>query len=169
MPTTEPPGWRIAIDRGGTFTDVVAHSRRGEERVFKLLSEPGVEQRALARILESSERVSVVHVGSTVATNALLTREGSRTGLVVTRGFGDSLTIDHQARPEIFDLFAGRRQPLSEDVVEIDERMLADGTSEQAPEVDVVRARLTALREQGVESLAVSASQNTEKREFFAT
>ena len=101
-------GWSFAIDRGGTFTDVVAQHPDGRLRVEKLLSEnPGAYDDAalegIRRILaEEGGKLAEVRMGSTVATNALLERKGERTALAITRGFRDALRIGYQARPHIF-------------------------------------------------------------------
>src|SRR5256885_7592824 len=100
--------WTFAIDRGGTFTDVVARSSDGRLRVEKLLSEnPGryddAALEAIGRVLgEEGGSVAEVRMGTTVATNALLERKGERVALAITRGFGDALRIGYQARPEVF-------------------------------------------------------------------
>ena len=100
--------WTFAIDRGGTFTDVVARSSDGAPRVEKLLSEnpasmPTRRSKAIRRVLDDEGGiVGEVRMGTTVATNALLERKGERLALAITRGFGDALRIGYQARPEIF-------------------------------------------------------------------
>lgn len=96
-----------------------------------------------------------IHLGTTRGTNALLTRSGARTALLVTRGFRDVLAIGDQARPDLFALTVRTIEPLCQTCVEIDERILADGTVERALDRQAVTARLEQLREQGVESLAV--------------
>ena len=151
-------GWRVAIDRGGTFTDLVAEGPDGSIRVRKLLSEDGVELRGLRELLgdRPDPRVTDLRVGTTVATNALLTRRGSPTALLVTRGHRDLLRIRHQARPRIFELFVRKAEPLCERVVEVDERVLADGTVERAPDLEALRPALEGLRGDGIRSLAVA-------------
>src|SRR5215212_11934641 len=125
--------WTFAIDRGGTFTDVVARSSDGRMRVEKLLSEnPGryddAALEAIGRVLaEEGGTVAEVRMGTTVATNALLERKGERVALAITRGFGDALRIGYQARPEIFARHIILPAMLYEAVVEIDERVGADG------------------------------------------
>src|SRR5579884_2490807 len=99
--------WSFAIDRGGTFTDVVARSSDGKLRIEKLLSEnPGQYKdaalEAIRRVLSEGGSVEEVRMGTTVATNALLERKGERLALAITRGFGDALRIGYQARPDIF-------------------------------------------------------------------
>src|SRR3954453_18268972 len=125
--------WTFAIDRGGTFTDVVARSSDGRQRVAKLLSEnPGQYEdaalEAIRRILaEEGGTVEEVRMGTTVATNALLERKGERVALAITRRFGDALRIGYQARPEIFARHIVLPTMLYEHVVEIDERVGVDG------------------------------------------
>ena len=125
--------WTFAIDRGGTFTDVVARSSDGRLRVEKLLSEnPGqyddAALEAIRRVLaEEGGTVAEVRMGTTVATNALLERKGERVALAITRGFGDALRIGYQARPEIFARHIVLPSMLYERVVEIDERVGVDG------------------------------------------
>jgi 5-oxoprolinase (ATP-hydrolysing) len=127
--------WTFAIDRGGTFTDVVARSPDGETVVEKLLSEnPGQYEdaalEAIRRVLSRAPGRTVVSVrmGTTVATNALLERKGDRVALAITRGFGDALRIGYQARPDIFARHIILPEQPYETVVEIDERIGADGT-----------------------------------------
>src|SRR5438445_5355023 len=153
--------WSFAIDRGGTFTDVVARSSDGRLRVEKLLSEnPGQHEdaalEAIRRVLaEERGSVAEVRMGTTVATNALLERKGERVALAITRGFGDALRIGYQARPEIFARHIVLPAMLYERVAEIDERVCVDG-SILVP-LDEVQAReaLTAVRESGVDALAI--------------
>jgi len=96
-----------------------------------------------------------LRLGTTRGTNALLTRTGARTGLAVTRGFGDLLEIGYQDRPRLFDLTVRKAAPLAERVVEIDERVAADGTVLLAPDPTAIRRQLAELRATGVESLAI--------------
>ncbi len=97
----------------------------------------------------------IVHLGTTWGTNALLTRRGARTALVTTRGFRDVLRIGDQARPELFALTVRRQPPLCETSIEIDERILADGTVEVPVDPRQVRQVLSELREAGIESIAI--------------
>jgi 5-oxoprolinase (ATP-hydrolysing) len=125
--------WTFAIDRGGTFTDVIARSSGGQVRVEKLLSEnPGQYEdaalQAIRRVIaDEGGSVAEVRMGTTVATNALLERKGERVALAITRGFGDALRIGYQARPEIFARHIVLPTMLYERVVEIDERVSVDG------------------------------------------
>ena len=106
--------WEFWVDRGGTFTDVVARDPVGRLKAIKLLSENREAYRdaaveAIRRLLGlpdgapiPSEKIAAVKMGTTVATNALLERKGERTALLITRGFRDALRIGYQARPDIF-------------------------------------------------------------------
>ncbi|HLJ10603.1 MAG TPA: hydantoinase/oxoprolinase family protein, partial [Planctomycetaceae bacterium] len=96
-----------------------------------------------------------VRLGTTRGTNALLTRRGARTAFVTTRGFGDILLIANQDRPRLFDLAIKKPEPLFERVVEIDERLDAEGGVLKAPDERAVRSQLVELKNQGVESIAI--------------
>ncbi len=85
-------------------------------------------------------------MGTTVATNALLERKGDRTALLITSGFGDMLRIGYQARPDIFAKEILKPEQLYENVLEIDERVLADGTVEKTPDLDEIRVGLEATQ-----------------------
>ena len=97
----------------------------------------------------------VLRLGTTRGTNALITRRGARTAFVTTRGFGDVLAIGYQNRPKLFELAIHKRSPLDETVVEIDERITAEGEVLVAPRPEVVRLQLADLKRQGIESLAI--------------
>jgi 5-oxoprolinase (ATP-hydrolysing) len=153
--------WTFAIDRGGTFTDIVAHASDGAVRIGKLLSEnPGQYEDAalegIRRILDREDgALREVRMGTTVATNALLERKGERLALAITRGFGDALRIGYQARPEIFARNIILPSMLYETVVEIDERIGADGTIVRGLDENAARAALQALRAEGYDALAI--------------
>jgi 5-oxoprolinase (ATP-hydrolysing) len=155
------PSWTFAIDRGGTFTDVVARSSDGRLRVEKLLSEnPGqyadAGLEAIRRVLaEERGDVAEVRMGTTVATNALLERKGERVALAITRGFGDALKIGYQARPEIFARHIVLPSMLYDQVVEIDERVGVDGEMLVPLDEGRARADLNILRAQGIDALAI--------------
>jgi len=153
-------GWHISVDRGGTFTDVVARDPQGGVHVAKILAAGTGEQAALDLVgaLQPGALAASLRVGTTVATNALLTGEGARVALVVSRGFGDLLRIGHQSRGDIFELFPvrGRIDALHCSVLEVNERVLADGeVDEELDEAGLVLG-LRRLRQEGVESLAVA-------------
>jgi 5-oxoprolinase (ATP-hydrolysing) len=152
--------WTFAIDRGGTFTDVVATASDGGVRVEKLLSEnPQYADAAvegIRRVLEAeSGTLGEVRMGTTVATNALLERKGERLALAITRGFGDALRIGYQARPDIFARKIVLPTMLYESVVEIDERVSADGEVLVALDEAGARASLEGIRVSGIDALAI--------------
>ncbi len=159
--------WEFWIDRGGTFTDIVARSPEGEIRAHKLLSEnpEAYEDAAVQGIRDllslepgapiPSERIAAVKMGTTVATNALLERKGDRTLLVITKGFRDALEIGYQARPDIFAKKVIKPELLYEAVVEIDERVRADGIVERAPDRAAILADLKTARESGIDACAI--------------
>ena len=130
-----PRDWRLAVDIGGTFTDIVAKRPEGGLLTYKLLSENPEQYKdaAVAGIrhllgLKTGEPVTpdvveCVKMGTTVATNALLERKGEPTLLVTTKGFRDALRIAYQNRPRIFDRHIKLPELLYKAVVEVDERM----------------------------------------------
>jgi len=160
-------GWDFWIDRGGTFTDIVARRPDGGLLAHKLLSENPEAYRdaAIQGIRElmglapgapiPAEQINAVKMGTTVATNALLERKGASTVLVITRGFRDALRIGYQERPDIFARHIVKPDQLYGEVLEVDERVRADGTVERAPDLERVRAELEAARARGVEACAV--------------
>jgi 5-oxoprolinase (ATP-hydrolysing) len=159
--------WDFWIDRGGTFTDVVGRKPDGHLVAHKLLSENPEAYRdaAVQGIrdllgLKKGEpipkgRVGAVKMGTTVATNALLERKGERTLLVTTRGFRDALRIGYQARPKIFARQIIKPDMLFERVVEVDERVRADGYVERAPDLGAVRRELEAAKADGIQAVAI--------------
>src|SRR5262249_35297672 len=158
--------WDFWIDRGGTFTDVIGRRPDGTLVAHKLLSEnpeayrdaPGHGIRHLRGLAGDAPippgRVGAVKMGTTVATNALLERKGERTLLLVTKGFRDALRIGYQARPKIFARQIIKPDMLYERVVEVAERVRADGTVEQAPDLAAVRAELARARRDGIAAVA---------------
>ena len=159
--------WDFWIDRGGTFTDVVGRRPDGTLTAHKLLSENPEAYRdaAVQGIrdllgLKKGEaippgRVGAVKMGTTVATNALLERKGDRTLLVTTKGFRDALRVGYQNRPKIFAKHIVKPEMLFERVVEVDERVRADGTVERAPDLAAVRTELEAALADGIRSVAI--------------
>ena len=133
----------------------------GDERVLKLLSEaPGQYADAalegIARVLAAhGGTLGVVRMGTTVATNALLERNGERCALAITRGFGDALRIGTQARPDIFARHIVLPEQLYDEVVEIDERIGADGMVVRPLDPASTREHLSGLRDQGYAALAI--------------
>jgi 5-oxoprolinase (ATP-hydrolysing) len=157
------PRWQFWIDRGGTFTDLVARRPDGTLVTHKLLSEDpdrypdaavaGI--RALLGERATTDQVEVVRMGTTVATNALLERDGERTLLVVTRGFRDALRIGYQNRPRIFERRIVLPDQLAERVVEVDERVAADGTVLRRPDLDALAPELEKAYADGIRAVAV--------------
>src|SRR3954469_13924611 len=137
--SSHPARWQFWIDRGGTFTDVIARKPDGSLATHKLLSEnPGrYADAALAGMrfllgLKEGEAIAeglveAVKMGTTIATNALLERKGERTALFITRGFRDALRIAYQNRPRIFDRHIVLPEMLCEKVFEVEERIGAHG------------------------------------------
>ncbi len=156
-----PPRWQFWIDRGGTFTDVVARRPDGTLVTRKLLSEnPGRYRDAavagIRAILDlapgvplPATAIEAVKMGTTVATNALLERKGERTLLVVTRGFADALRIGYQHRPKLFVRRIELPTMLYESVVEVDERMGAHGEVVRPLDAAAARLDLAAARANG--------------------
>jgi 5-oxoprolinase (ATP-hydrolysing) len=158
--------WHFWIDRGGTFTDVVARSPAGAISARKVLSQgPAYDDAALEGIRQAlglasgapipAGRVAVVKMGTTVATNALLERRGERTLLVITRGLKDQLEIGYQARPDIFAKRIVKPEMLYARVVEADERIRADGTVERALDAEALERDLKAAVADGITSVAI--------------
>ena len=162
---TRPDGWRIAIDRGGTFTDVVATTPDGRLVTDKLLSEdPGrysdAASEAVRRLMArygspGGDPIAELRVGTTVATNALLERKGDRLALAITAGFKDALRIGSQARPDIFARHIVLPEQLPERVVEITERVAVDGTVLTALDEEAARRDFAALQDDGFDALAI--------------
>ncbi len=153
-------GWQFWIDRGGTFTDVVARRPDGGIVTHKLLSDnpSRYADAALAGIrafVDDVAQIDAIRMGTTVATNALLERTGDRTALVITRGFGDALRIAYQNRPRIFDRHIVLPEPLYERVIEVDERIGASGTVLRPPDLDGLAAALQNARGDGIGAVAV--------------
>ena len=159
--------WQFWIDRGGTFTDVVARRPDGGIITHKLLSENPEHYRdaALAGIrhllgIEAGapipgEHIEAVKMGTTVATNALLERKGERTVLFITRGFRDALRIAYQNRPKIFARHIVLPELLYAKVVEIDERVGAHGEVLTPLAVEATRRDLQAAYDEGYRSIAI--------------
>ncbi|WP_041316697.1 hydantoinase B/oxoprolinase family protein [Hyphomicrobium nitrativorans] len=162
-----PGRWQFWIDRGGTFTDVVAVTPAGRVEALKLLSEaPGqYEDAAIAGIRRflglgseapiPADAIEAVRIGTTVATNALLERKGAQTVLVITGGFDDQLEIGTQARADIFARRVVKPDMLYARVIGAAERVLADGTVEKPLDLDRLKHDLAAARRDGIESAAI--------------
>ena len=160
--------WRFWIDRGGTFTDAVAHRPGGEIVTGKVLSEhPAQAEDAAVRVMRElmdcdaeaplpAHRIAEVKMGTTVATNALLERTGAPTALVVTEGFRDALVIGDGRRPELFARRIERPDPLYEHVIETSARVDAQGSELTSLDREQVRADLEAARAAGCRACAVA-------------
>jgi 5-oxoprolinase (ATP-hydrolysing) len=152
--------WQFWIDRGGTFTDVVALRPDGGLETAKLLSE-NPEQYAdaaaegIRQFISGSNGIEAVKMGTTVATNALLERQGTPTVLVVTEGFADALDIGYQNRPDIFALKIEKPAPLYDRVVEARERVGASGEVLTPLDESGVRELLQTCFDNGLRSAAI--------------
>ncbi|TPG14589.1 hydantoinase B/oxoprolinase family protein [Sphingomonas oligophenolica] len=162
MTNPEPTGWHFWIDRGGTFTDVVAQRPDGAVVTAKLLSEdPAYEDAAIAAIRRLTGIAkgplppADIRIGTTIATNALLERKGEPVLLAITRGFGDAPTIGTQDRPDIFARAIDRAASLQAETLEIDERVMADGTIDRPLHRDVARVGLQAAYDRGLRAVAI--------------
>jgi 5-oxoprolinase (ATP-hydrolysing) len=160
-------GWQFWIDRGGTFTDVVARHPNGQLLTHKLLSEnrqryadaaiQGIRDVLGVRSNERlpAEKIDVVKMGTTVATNALLERKGERTLLLTTRGFRDALRIGYQNRPDLFARQIVLPELLYDRVIEVNERLAANGEVLRTLDVEQTREALQSAYDDGIRSLAV--------------
>ncbi len=160
--------WQFWIDRGGTFTDIVAKKPDGQIIIDKLLSENSDAYKDAAvegirRILElkkddkiPTDIISSVKMGTTVATNALLERKGDRTLLLITKGFGDLLRIGYQNRPLLFDLNIKLPELLYERVVEVSERLNQKGEVVTKLNEEEVRNSLIKAKSDGINSVAIA-------------
>ncbi|GAB1384696.1 hydantoinase B/oxoprolinase family protein [Burkholderiales bacterium] len=162
-----PPRWQFWIDRGGTFTDIVARRPDGALVTHKLLSDnpeqyPDAAVAGIRQLLGlaadapiTPDRVASVRMGTTVATNALLERKGEPTLLVTTRGFRDALRIAYQARPRLFDRHIVLPELLYGAVVEAAERVGAQGEVVLPLDESLLKQELLAQYQQGLRSVAI--------------
>ena len=160
-------GWQFWIDRGGTFTDIVARRPGGALIAKKLLSENPARYRDAAvegirQLLGlasdaplPADAIDAVKMGTTVATNALLERKGERTALVITEGFGDALRIGYQNRPELFARRIVLPEQLYERVIEARERVTAQGEVLTALDTQALRAGLRSAYDSGIRAVAI--------------
>src|ERR1700730_1645051 len=165
--TSTTGSWDVWIARGGTFTDIIGWRPDGSLVAHKLLSEnPEAYRDAAVQGIRDllglrpgepipAGRIGAVKMGTTVATNALLERKGERTLLLTTRGFRDARKVGYQARPKIFAKQIVKPEMLFCRVVEVDERVRADGTVEQAPDLAAVRAALAEAQVDGIAAIAI--------------
>ncbi|MGD1933917.1 MAG: hydantoinase B/oxoprolinase family protein [Candidatus Phaeomarinobacter sp.] len=181
MTTHSSSKWDFWIDRGGTFTDVVARDPAGALHTAKLLSEnpDNYEDAALEAIRRflgvdtdapvPAGEINAVKMGTTVATNALLERKGERTLFVTTKGFKDALRIGYQARPDIFKLAIELPELLYSDVVEVTERYAAEGEVLVPLDEAQAHADMQAAHDAGIQAVAICLMhgyryQNHERR-----
>ncbi len=162
----EKKGWSFAVDRGGTFTDVVAVDPDGHFHTRKLLSrsteypDPSLESIRRVLGLGSTEplpagKIDKIRLGTTVATNALLERKGARTLLLITSGMRDLLEIGSQARPDIFALSISKPPLLYDHVIEVDERIGPDGAVVSPIDKELLREKLKILAPADFEAVSV--------------
>jgi len=159
--------WQFWIDRGGTFTDIVARRPDGQMVIYKLLSEnperyPDAAVQGMRDILGitaekplPTHQIAAVKMGTTVATNALLERKGDRVLLLITQGFGDALRIGYQNRPNIFARQIILPQMLYERVIEVPERYSAQGEELIPLHLDTLRPPLQAAYDDGIRACAI--------------
>ena len=161
-------GWQFWIDRGGTFTDIVARRPDGSlAHAQAAVGEPGA-LRATPRLPASAmflhwgtddpipgDMIDAVKMGTTVATNALLERKGERTALFITRGFRDALRIAYQNRPRIFDRHIVLPEMLYEEVFEVEERIGARGEVLTALDQEDLRRKFKTCHAKGFRSIAI--------------
>ncbi len=164
---TQSDKWQFWIDRGGTFTDIIARPPQGALRSLKLLSEnprhyedAAIEgmRRAMglaAGVPLPTAQIDRIRMGTTVATNALLERKGEPVLLLVTRGFRDALEIGHQARRDIFALEIAKPALLYAEVAEVPERIRADGHVETPLDLTATRQALQRAHARGLRAVAI--------------
>ena len=159
--------WQFWVDRGGTFTDIVAKKPDGSLITHKLLSEnpeqyPDAALAGIRHLLAlgfderiPSAEIEAIKMGTTVATNALLERKGEPTALFITEGFQDALNIAYQARPQLFKRHIIKPELLYSRVESVSERILADGTIEKPLNVAQSKIQLQAVYDAGYRSIAI--------------
>jgi 5-oxoprolinase (ATP-hydrolysing) len=159
--------WDFWIDRGGTFTDIIGRSPEGALHPRKLLSEnpeaysdaaiQGIRDLLGVKSGESmpSHLIGDVKMGTTVATNALLERKGDRVLLLITKGFRDALRIAYQARPDIFAKEIILPEQLYEKVIEVDERVGADGIVHKLLDIPAVKPLIEQAKNDGIDAVAI--------------
>ena len=159
--------WDFWIDRGGTFTDIIGKAPDGALKPLKLLSEnpeayPDAAIHGIRTLLgiEAGQPIPAgligeVRMGTTVATNALLERKGDRVLLLITKGFRDALRIAYQARPDIFAKEILLPEQLYERVIEVPERVRADGCAERLLDIADVKPAIEQARADGIDAVAI--------------
>ncbi|MEY1556479.1 hydantoinase B/oxoprolinase family protein [Yoonia sp. R2331] len=160
--------WQFWVDRGGTFTDIVARTPDGALVTHKLLSDnpesyADAAVHGIRTLLDLGpddpippDQIGAVKMGTTVATNALLERKGERTLLMITQGQRDLLRIGYQNRPRLFDLNIVLPELLYAEAVEVTERLAADGDIVTPLDEDGARAALQAAYDAGTRSVAIA-------------
>jgi 5-oxoprolinase (ATP-hydrolysing) len=156
--------WQFWVDRGGTFTDVIARAPDGNVHIRKLLSEDPARyddatiaaMRDIVGIQDGPLPPADLRIGTTVATNALLERKGTPVVLATTRGFGDALRIGYQERPELFVRAIDIAPPLHDIVIEIDERVDAQGKVICPLDLQSAQAALQHAFDKGLRAIAIS-------------
>jgi 5-oxoprolinase (ATP-hydrolysing) len=168
MPAEAGTGkWDFWVDRGGTFTDVIGRDPQGRLHPRKLLSEnpEAYADAAIQGIRDllglktgdaiAADAIGDLKMGTTVATNALLERKGDRVLLLITKGFRDALRIAYQARPDIFAKEIILPEQLYERVIEIDERVRADGCVERLLDIAACHPAIEQARADGIDAVAI--------------
>ena len=153
---------RIAVDIGGTFTDLAAFDESGRRLMFgKALSThgslvDGIQSAMDGASIASSDAYLFLH-GSTIAINTLLERTGADTALLITEGFRDIYEIGRVNRPDAYNLFFSKHEPLVKrsSRFEVSERLLADGSIHKTLDEDAVRTLARSLNDRGVEAVAI--------------
>ncbi len=156
--------WAFWIDRGGTFTDIIARAPDGQLHAVKKLSESVRHTdpifSAIKELLESRqasfENLESIRMGTTIGTNALLERQGARTVFVCTKGFADAISIAYQNRPEIFALEIKLPEMIYEEVIEFDERIDSQGRLLRKPDLESLAIELRKSYERGIRSCAIA-------------
>ena len=167
MTNSQLKQWQFWIDRGGTFTDIVAKKPNGQLQTHKLLSDnpsqyPDAALEGIRRLVGlttdaviPNELINTVKMGTTVATNALLERKGDKTVLFITKGFKDALAIGYQARPHLFQRHIVLAERLYSDVIEVHERVHANGHVEQPLDEKHSLKQLQQAYEAGYRAIAI--------------
>lgn len=164
--TEQKHRWRFAIDRGGTFTDIVALDPTGAFHALKLLSDsplyPDASVEGIRRILGihaggplPEDKIDSIRLGTTVATNALLERKGGKVALCITKGFEDLLEIGYQNRPDIFTLCTQKPPLLYSAVIPVDERIDCDGRVIRTLSTQGLRENIREAMDKGFDAAAV--------------
>ena len=158
--------WFFAIDRGGTFTDVIGIDPSNKLHKLKLLSESLLYEdsviEGIRRLLKlnsnqkiPSDQIDRIRIGTTIATNALLERKGAKTALLITKGFRDLLEIGNQSRPRLFDLSIQKPEKLFKEVYEIDERLDSEGNIIHGLNEKKLLQALKKLKDKEIDSVAI--------------